>query len=148
MKEFAVYENSEKKRVAVKIGLCWPGFFLQILWLLLARLWERAAIFAGFQIAAILAAGITADSRVEFWATASVIAQVLVPLIIGCVIAESGNEWRRTNLRARGFKRIATLRADSKDEALAKVREMSPEELSQKNFKGRRRKRSRRRPQE
>ena len=134
MKEFAVYENSEKKRVAVKIGLCWPGFFLQILWLLLARLWERAAIFAGFQIAAILAAGITADSRVELLATVSVIAQALVPLIIGCVIADNGNEWRRTNLRARGFKRIATLQVDSKDEALAKVREMSPEELSKNNL--------------
>lgn len=100
----------------------------------MARLWERAVIFAGFQIAAILAAGITADSRVEFLATVSVVAQALVPLIIGCVIAGNGNEWRRTNLRARGFKRIATLQVDSKDEALAKVREMSPEELSKNNL--------------
>lgn len=127
MKTFAIYEQSENNRVAVKVGFSWPGFFLSMIWLLFARLWERAGITAGCTVAlyiiALIFASFSAPGTVNFIMTVG-------GVVIGIIIGENGNRWRRTNLRARGFGLVAVVESESKDEALAKLREMSPKKLS------------------
>ena len=129
MKTFAVYEKSENDRVAVKVGFCWPGLVWSGFWLLCVRLWEQAGttfgVFAVLYFGTLAKtgfSGLSNDGR-DFLSVSAAV----MHLIIGW----RGNKWRRTNLRARGFKHLITLEASSKDEALAKLHEKSVEELKQ-----------------
>ena len=136
MKTYAVYEKSENDRVAVKVGFCWPGFIFSIWWLLCARLWERAGIFWGIALAVqLFAVPIVVNQHTispsirPFWVLVAVLVQSCAIAVISWIIGSRGNKWRRINLRARGFKHVITMEAESKDEAFAKLREMSVEEL-------------------
>ena len=127
MKTYAVYEKSENDRVAVKVGFCWPGCIWSLAWLLCARLWERAGFFWGsVLIIQLITVPMLSDNDTgPFGALIQLCAGVAIAWFVG----SCGNEWRCTNLRARGFKHVVTLEAESKDEALAKLREISVEEL-------------------
>lgn len=119
MKTFAIYEQSENNRVAVKVGFCWPAFFFSFWWCLAARLWERAGIAFGCSVVVLI---------IEM-AAESVVIGFIGLMIIGAIVGWNGNKWRRTNLRARGFNLVAVVESGSKDGALVKLREMSPDEL-------------------
>ena len=128
MKTFAVYEKSENNRAAVKVGFCWPGVIWSGFWLLFVRLWEQAGIaFGTFVLCYATALAFFFEANRVDTATAIVSP---VSLAIAIIIGTKGNRWRQTNLRARGFNLVAVVSAKSKDEAIVKLRDMSPEELS------------------
>ena len=130
MKTFAIYEQSENNRVVVKVGFCWPGCFWSGFWLLSARLWEKAGIiWGGWAILCFVALGVAAGGGRD---GADVAWFILFAgqLVIGFIVGDNGNKWRRMNLRARGFNLVAAVEAESKDGALVKLREMSAEELA------------------
>ena len=131
MKTFAVYEKSENDRVAVKVGFCWPGFIFSIWWLLCTRLWERAGFFWGGALAVQLLTVPILSERNPGTALIlfALLTQFCAIAAVSWVVGSRGNKWRHTNLRARGFKHVVKLEAESKDEALAKLREMSVERI-------------------
>ena len=130
MKNFAIYEKSENDRVVVKVGFCWPGCFWSGFWLLSARLWEKAGIiWGGWAILCFVALGFAADGGRGGADKAQTIL-FIGQLVIGFIVGWFGNEWRRTNLRARGFNPVAVVESESKDGAFVKLREMSAEELA------------------
>ena len=128
MKNFAVYEKSEDKRIAVKIGFCWPGFIWTGWWLLFARLWEQAGIvFGALAVVSLATVGTAKPHDLD---EAMSVVMFVTSIIIGFIVGRKGNKWRRANLRARGFNLVAVVNAESKDGARAELREMSPEKLS------------------
>lgn len=44
MPGYNIYQHPEKGPVVVRVGYCWPGFWLSIFWLIHRRLWREASL--------------------------------------------------------------------------------------------------------
>ena len=96
MNTFDIFSNSSGQVEVVKQGFSWPGFFFTWIWGYLAKLWIPATILL-------------------------IIALILSPFflswIVGFASGIKGNEWRRDNLKTRGFDMVASIEAESSDAA-------------------------------
>ena len=100
MKSFDIFSNALGETQVVKQGFSWPGLFFSWIWGFVAKLWIHASVMLG---AALVLAAIPGTS-----------------LIVGVFAGFMGNDWRRANLRTRGFNLIVTIEAESAEAALNK----------------------------
>jgi len=96
MHTFDIFSNSTGQVEVVKQGFSWPGFFFTWIWGYLAKLWIPATILL---------------------IVALILSPVFLSWIVGFASGIKGNEWRRDNLKTRGFDMVATLEAASSDAA-------------------------------
>lgn len=105
----------------LKIGFSWPAFFFGLMWMLICKLWGKAGLWFGLYLIATIVekvADTTSDEGLQ------VIVYLL--LIVGyftlwLIPAFQGNAWRVSNLLSRGFAPVTTVRAETKDSAIAQA---------------------------
>ena len=130
MNKFDVYKHPADGMAAVKQGFSGPAFLFTTYWALAMRLWPQAA---GVAFA-------TAGLKIlnMFLAQEAPAAADLVPaaLALGIMmyVGNHANEWLADRLTARGYKFVATVEAESRSAAIAKVdgaNEPSPDSRGQ-----------------
>lgn len=130
MKTFRVYKHPTLGMDAVKVGFCWPSFFVGGVWLLYRRLWGWAALwFAAYFVVKFI------DKAFEKLETMSspenVEANILYVLVsillsvgyigIALVSGFKVNTFREKRLLNRGYEAVATLESKTGDAAIAQV---------------------------
>lgn len=113
MKQFKVFKHPTGEVQAVKQGWCWPAFFFNFIWAMVAKMWGIgigvliAFLVLGFALG-LSGAGDGADALIN---VASIVANI--------VFGFKGNAWREKNLLSRGFELKDTVTAANKDGAVA-----------------------------
>ena len=117
MKKYDVYKHPADGMAAVKQGFSGPAFLFTTYWALAMRLWSKAAGVA------FATAGLKFLNM--FLAQEAPAAADLVPgaLALGIMmyVGSHGNEWRSERLTTGGYKFVATVDAESRRAAIAKV---------------------------
>lgn len=115
MKQYKVFEHPMGKVEAVKQGWSWPGFFFNIIWALIKRMWALgASLLAIFIVISIIASGYGGETEKVITAMA-----YLGNFIIAIVFGINGNRWREKNLLSRGFDFRNTVTAANQEGAIA-----------------------------
>jgi len=109
MKQFKIFVNSEGKTEAVKIGWSWPAFFLNIIWVLVKKMYLLGIVL----LAAIIVFGLVVGLVVG-----DVIIMVL-NIVVSIIFGAYGNRWRETNLQERGFELKETVSATTPENAMS-----------------------------
>lgn len=121
MKAFTVYRHPLLAPQAVKRGFSWPALFFSFFWLLAARLWWRAAIWAVVYLLLGFALDLFAVDDDESAVSGSDLLAMLMLAGLQLVPAFRANAWRAADLLQRGFVAAASVEAETKDAALAKA---------------------------
>ncbi len=126
MKTFDVYKHPDNRYQAVKMGFGWPAFCFTWLWAFVKKMWVEGLVLLA------VAVTISALDRVlELNKTFSgVILSLLLSLIFCFFVGLKGNHWRRNNLVKRGFEKMDTVEARTRDAAIAMVVKSKAEPLS------------------
>ena len=95
--------------VAVKQGMCWPAFFLSVLWALWHRMWL---------VAALLAAALIGVDVIAVALGANPAASTIVGLGLAAFIGLSANDWRARTLEHRGMRLHAVVAAANAEDAV------------------------------
>ena len=114
MKTFRVFYHPAHGYQAVKIGFSWPGFLFSVIWLFIKKLWGQAFLV----MAAVL---LLASIDMYFENTQTSVMVFFLEFSVYVFVGVYGNEWRMTNLQARGFKVADTLEAETPDGAIRKI---------------------------
>lgn len=123
MRIFSVHDRPgspapDRGVLLVKEGFCWPAFFLTALWALWHRLWRAAAALlvagAGLE-AALRYSGADQATAAAGWLAFSLLAGL------------GGNDWRRSGLLRRGYRRLGLVAATSREAALRRFFDLHPE---------------------
>lgn len=119
MRTFKAFHHPSLGAQAVKVGFCWPASFFGGGWLLVARLWRRAAIWWGLFLVIQFAGALLGLD--DYWDQylAKVLTGVIPAVESRYVVYEllilaaylilfslpgfSGNRWRELDLLARGY---------------------------------------------
>ena len=101
------------KRVAVKEGFCWPAFFLVWMWGL-----YRVPVYG----LGLLPIWVLLNAMVSGGGAGGLLVAVAVGLPVKIWIGTMGNRLRVRRLQGMGYTNIASVPADSPDEALAQAR--------------------------
>ena len=118
MKTFKVYKHPARGFEAVKVGFSWPALFFGLIWMLVKRLWNFAAIWFGLYIVLAIAESVAKSPFSLFIIFVVYMALWLMP-------AFKGNEWREANLSTRGFEYLDKVEANNPREAVAQMPEDS-----------------------
>ncbi len=84
----------DRDAVSVKEGFAWLALFFPLIWALWYRLWAQLVVLILLIVLIGAAASFTALDPVII---------VAVEIAIGVAFGLFGNDWRRRNLRARGY---------------------------------------------
>ena len=127
MRHFDVYRHPTHGLQAIKQGFSWPAFLFTAIWAFVKKLWLHGLIFV-----AVLFILISAEQAlVAQGADGPALLVMTMELGAYIVIGAKGNEWRRADLRHRGYERIASLQASSPDAAIAAAASTSAAEESE-----------------
>ncbi|HEX4962679.1 MAG TPA: hypothetical protein VF173_17720 [Thermoanaerobaculia bacterium] len=131
MKTFSVYEHPALGLEALKVGFCWPALVLGILWMLARKLWSFLGLWFALYVALfilVLWSGGIESQATQGWIFIIVLAGLLVLWLIP---AFKGNTWREKNLAARGYEKVFTVQAETRDSAIAQVARDRQQQLAQ-----------------
>jgi hypothetical protein len=113
MKTYSVFSHPLYSSQAVKHGFSWPGFLFTWIWAFVKGLPGKAVL--------ILCVGMVAYG-LDVAAGGQTMFSSVVILVMCLFVGLMGNEWRASNLDARGYTRHAPVDARSPDHALSLVR--------------------------
>lgn len=123
-KNYEIYRSPVGSIEAVKKGWCWPVFFFTWIWAFVKHMYVLGSIIPIIGIILNL-----------LFLSRPLIALIL-DLSVICWFGYSGNEFRRDNLKARGFECVGTVPAKTPEGAIAIfVREGKKARIKQKNRK-------------
>ena len=118
-KTYKIFSSPLGSNEAVKQGWSWPGFFFNLLWAFVKKMWVLGSSFlAFFIILGVIEGGIEASSGVEAAAGMSAISSI-ISLVVSVIFGASGNQWREKNLLSRGFEYKDTVNAENPEAGLA-----------------------------
>jgi hypothetical protein len=119
MKTYKIYSNPQGKIDAVKQGWSWPGFFFNIIWALIKKMWGLGiGLLVLFFVLGLIEGAIEVSSGNEAALVMNAISPILT-LIIAIVFGVNGNKWREKRLISRGFDYKNTVNADNPEAAIA-----------------------------
>lgn len=117
MKTFDVYQHSVLGCQVVKQGFAWPAFFFTVIWAFIKKMWGLGFAFFGVIFLLSLAQSIFEQEGSE----GGVLIITLLQLAFFIFVGYKGNNWRRKNLKDRGFKHLCTVQAKNFDAAIAEI---------------------------
>ena len=121
MKTFKVYRHPTKGAEAVKVGFSWPGFFFDIIWMLVKKLWMMALLWFGLYCVFGVIKTVT-DASEESGAQALVYLLLAAgDIALRVLPGFKGNQWREANLLKRGYTLVGEARTATPDAAIAEV---------------------------
>jgi hypothetical protein len=119
MKTYKIFASPLGSNEAVKQGWSWPGFFFNIIWAYVKKLWILGtSMLVLFIVLGVIEGGIEASSGVEAAAGMSIFSSIL-SLIVSVIFGANGNQWRENNLLSRGFEYRDTVKAENPEAGLA-----------------------------
>jgi Protein of unknown function (DUF2628) len=119
MKTYKIYASPLGSNEAVKQGWSWPGFFFNIIWAFVKKMWVLgSSLLVFFLILGMIEGGMEASSGAGAAAGMSTISSIL-SLIMSVIFGVSGNQWREKNLLSRGFEYKDTVTAETPEAGLA-----------------------------
>lgn len=119
MTTYKIFASPLRKHEAVKQGWSWPGFFFNIIWALVKRMW---ALGITLSIVFFLLGWIEWAIEVQSGEEAALgmrAITIILSFIMAIVFGINGNRWREKNLLSRGFEHKDTLNADNPEAAIA-----------------------------
>ena len=120
---FKIYEHPTQGFQAVKVGFCWPAFFLTVIWMMVHRLWRLLATWIALYMAVHLAEGFV--EAMEDSSPAYLLFLVVIFIAWGalCLIpGYRGNSWREQDLLSKGYNFVQPIRAESPGDAISKAK--------------------------
>ena len=119
MKTYRIFANPKENHDAVKQGWSWPGFFFNIIWALIKKMWALGIglLVLFFALGAIEGA-IEVSSGKEAALGMSVFSSIL-NFIIVIIFGVNGNKWREKKLISRGYDYQDTVNAENPEAAIA-----------------------------
>jgi hypothetical protein len=119
MKTYKIFVNTQGTSEAVKQCWSWPGFFFNIIWALVKRMWVLGAILMILTFALGFVEGtIEVSSGKEAASGISAITSIL-NLVVAVIFGVNGNRWREKNLLSRDYKYQDTVDAQNPEAAIA-----------------------------
>jgi hypothetical protein len=114
-----LYVNPQGTSEAVKQGWSWPGFFFNIIWALIKKMWVLGGVLLFVSIAIGVVEGtIEASSGKEAASGLNVLTSIL-NIVVSVVFGVNGNKWREKNLLSRGYEYQDTVEAQNPEAAIA-----------------------------
>lgn len=116
MNEFDIYEHPTLGHQIVKKGFCWPACIFNFWWAFFKGMWAHGVAFLaiGFALSAFAA-------RLASAGGAQLLTYLILVITFAWVVGAWANEWRANNLKKRGFKLVKTVKAETKDAAIARL---------------------------
>ena len=119
MKTYKIYVNPQGTSEAVKQGWSWPGFFFNIIWALIKKMWLLGGVLLFVFIGLGIVEGtIEVSSGKEAASGLNVITSIL-NIVVSVVFGVNGNKWREKNLLSRGYEYQDTVDAQNPEAAIA-----------------------------
>lgn len=119
MKTYKVFVNPQGSSEAVKQGWSWPGFFFNIIWALVKKLWVLGVVLMILTFALGFVEGtMEVTSGKEAASEISAFTSIL-NFVIAVIFGVKGNQWREKNLLSRGYKYQDTVDAQNPEAAIA-----------------------------
>jgi len=119
MKTYKIYVNPQGTGEAIKQGWSWPGFFFNIIWALIKKMWLLGGVLLFVSIGLGIVEGtIEVSSGKEAASGLNVITSIL-NIVVSVVFGVNGNKWREKNLLSRGYEYQDTVDAQNPEAAIA-----------------------------
>lgn len=119
MNVYKIYANPQGTSEAVKQGWSWPGFFFNLIWACVKRMWFLGiGWFALFFVLGLFEGGLE-KTEGEDAAMAMAAFTTALGLIVAIVFGINGNRWRERNLKERGYEYQDTDSASNPEAAVA-----------------------------
>ena len=119
MNVFKIYANPQGSSEAVKQGWSWPGFFFNLIWACVKRMWFLGIgwivvffLLGSFEGAVERDQGKNAAMAITAFTT-------VLSFIVAIVFGINGNKWREKNLQERGYEYQDTVSASNPEAAVA-----------------------------
>lgn len=122
---FKVYKHPTEGCDAVKAGFSWPACCFGVIWMILKKLWGRAALWFGMYIGIAFVEAAAEQSQEN---TARAIAYLILAaayLALWLAPGFKGNQWRETDLLQRGYTLQDTVHAHSPEAAIGQANQSS-----------------------
>jgi len=117
MKTFDVYNHPTQGYQAVKQGFAWPAFFFTVIWAFIKKMWGPGLGFLGLNFLLLFLSMIFE----EVGSGGGVFLMLLGQLALYVCFGLYGNNWRRSNLKKRGFEVFCTVGAHTPDAAIGEA---------------------------
>ncbi len=117
METFHVFKHPVEGFQAVKEGFSWPAFWFTGIWAFVKEMWGLCLIIIGIIFIMIFLKEVFSQVGSEDGALLMNLSILGFSVFIGV----KGNEWRRNNLRKRGFEQKEIVLAETSDAAIASV---------------------------
>lgn len=121
MSVFKVYQHPTEGYDAVKDGFSWPAFFFGIIWMLVKKLWIRAALWFGMYIGFSILEAAADESRGSWVQTIAYVSLAAAYLALWLAPGFRGNKWREEDVSQRGYKLVDVAHAETPEAAIARV---------------------------
>jgi len=119
MKTYKIFVNPQGTGKAVKQGWSWPGFFFNIIWALIKKMWVLGGVLLFVFIGLGVVEGtIEVSSGKEAASGLNVITSIL-NIVVSIVFGVNGNKWREKNLLSRAYEYQDTVEAQNPEAAIA-----------------------------
>ena len=119
MKTYKIFVNPQGTGEAVKQGWSWPGFFFNIIWALIKKMWVLGGVLLFIFIGLGVVEGtVEVSSGKEAASGLNVITSIL-NIVVSVVFGVNGNKWREKNLLSRGYEYQDTVEAQNPEAAIA-----------------------------
>ena len=116
MKVYKIYANPQGTTEAVKQGWSWPGYFFNLLWALLKRMWGLGIGWIGlFVFLGMIQGGMKGDDAAAVMGALITVLAFILAIVFGI----NGNKWRENNLQFRGYEYRDTISASNPEAAVA-----------------------------
>ena len=119
MKAYKIYVNPQGTGEAVKQGWSWPGFFFNIIWALIKKMWVLGGVLIFIFIGlGVIEGTIEVSSGKDAASGLNVITSIL-NIVVSVIFGVNGNKWREKNLLSRGYDYQDTVDAQNPEAAIA-----------------------------
>jgi len=119
MKTYKIYSNPQGNNDAVKQGWSWPGFFFNIIWALVKKMWVLGiGLLVLFFILGAIEGAIEVSSGKEAALGMSALTSI-INLVVAIVFGVNGNKWREKRLLSLGYDYKDTVNADNPEAGIA-----------------------------
>ena len=118
MKTYKIFVSPLGKTEAVKQGWSWPGFFFNMIWVLVKKMWVLGISLWGLWIGwSLLDIFVLQGSRIA--ESSDFVSIYGWGLLFPITVGYSANLWREHHLKSRGFEFNDTVQARNPEAALA-----------------------------
>jgi hypothetical protein len=119
MKTYRIFVNPQGTSEAVKKGWSWPGFFFNIIWALVKKMWVLGGVLLFVSIGLGFIEGTIEVSYGKEAASGINALASILNLVVAVIFGVYGNKWREKNLQSRGYKYQDTIAAQNPEAAIA-----------------------------